>query len=88
MGDYLAGQALVPRRAPALLHLQRRAQTAVAGHRHLHADVRNAGGAHVGGVGRPDEDVVQVGQDHHQVLAGGRHAIGAAPVFLGTHREA
>lgn len=79
---YLAGKSLVPWGASALLHLQCLGQAAVVGHRHLHADVRNAGGAHLGGVGRSNQDVVQIRQNHHQVLAGGGHAVRTAPVFL------
>ena len=85
--NYLAGQPLVSRWAAALLHLQRLGQAAVVGHSHFHVDLRDAGGSHLGGVRRSDEDVIQIGQNHHQVLAGGRHAIRTMPVFLEAEEE-
>ena len=88
MNNYLAGESLVSGRAAALLHLEGLRQAAVVGHRHLHADVVDAGGPHLGGVGRSDQDVVQIGQDHHQVLSGGGHAIRTTPEFLGNKTKA
>lgn len=82
MMNYLAGESLVSRWAATLLHFQGLSQAAVVGHSHLHADIRDAGGAHLAGVGRTDEDVIKIGQNHHQVLARRRHAVGPAPVFL------
>ena len=79
---YLAGQPLVSRWAAALLHLVGLIQTAVVRHRDLHADVIDTGGPHLSGVGCPDQDVIQISQNHHQVLSGGGHAIWATPVFL------
>lgn len=84
--NYLARESLVPRWAAALLHLQGLGQATVVGHRNFHADVGNAGGAHLGGVGCSNQDIIQIGQNHHQVLTGGGHAIRTAPVFLRMQR--
>lgn len=79
---YLAGEALVSRWAATLLHLKGLSIAAVVGHGDFHTDVRNTGGPHLSGVRSSDQDIIQVSQNHHQVLAGGRHTIGAMPVFL------
>lgn len=80
--SYLTGESLVPRWAAALLHLQGLRQAAVVGHRCLQADVRDTGGAHLSGVGRSDQNVVQISQNHHQVLSSGGHPVRAVPVLL------
>lgn len=82
MNEYLTGESLVSRRAAALFDLEGLCQSAVVGHCHLHADIRYAGGTHLGGIRSPDQDVIQVGQNHHQVLPGGRHAVRTMPVSL------
>lgn len=82
MSHYLAGESLVSRWAATLLHLESLCQAAVVGHRNLHADIKDTGGAHLRGVGCSDQDVIQISQNHHQVLSGGRHAIRTPPVFL------
>lgn len=82
MKTYLARESLVSRWAAALLHLEGLGQAAVVGHRNFHADIRNAGGPHLSGVGCSNQDVIQISQNHHQVLSGGGHAIRTTPVFL------
>ena len=82
MKNHLARQSLVSRWAAALLHFECLGQAAVVGHRNLHADIRNAGGQHLGRVGCSNQDVIQISQDHHQVLAGGGHAIRTSPMLL------
>lgn len=64
-GNYLAGESLVPRGAAALFHLQGLCEAAVVGHGDFHADVRDAGRAHVSRVRSSNQDVVQIGQNHH-----------------------
>lgn len=82
MNNYLARESLVSRRAAALLHLEGLRQAAVVRHRNFHADVIDTGGPHLSGVGRSNKDVIQISQNHHQVLTGGGHAIRTTPVFL------
>lgn len=60
MSRYLTGESLVSGGAAALLHLHGLRQAAVVGNRNLHADVKDAGGAHLSGVGCSDQDVVQI----------------------------
>lgn len=88
MSSYLAGESLVSRWAAALLHLEGLRQAAVVRHRNFHADIKDAGGPHLGGVGCSNQDVIQISQDHHQVLSGGRHAIRTTPVFLRDRMKA
>lgn len=78
----LAGESLVCRWASALLHLEGLCQAAVVGHSNFHADVRDAGGAHLCGVGCSNQDVIEISQNHHQVLSSGNHAIRSTPIFL------
>lgn len=79
---YLARESLVSRWAAALLHLEGLSQATVVRHRNFHADIKDAGGPHLSGVGCSNQDVIQISQDHHQVLSGGGHAIGTTPIFL------
>lgn len=82
MKNYLARESLVSRWAAALLHLEGLCQAAVVRHGNFHADIEDAGGPHLGGVGCSNQDVIQICQNHHQVLSGGGHAIRTTPVFL------
>ncbi len=81
----MAREALVSRRAAALLHLQGLCQAAVVRNCDFHADVEDAGGPHLSGIGCSNQDVIQISQNHHQVLSCGRHAVRTAPVFLGKN---
>lgn len=85
--NHLARESLVSRWAATLLHLQGLCQAAVVGHGDFHVDFGDAGGPHLGGVRRSDENVIQIRQNHHQVLTGCRHAIGTTPVFLLKERK-
>lgn len=82
MKNHLARQSLVAWWAAALLHFKCLGQAAVVGHRNFHADIRNAGGQHLGRVGCSNQDVIQISQNHHQVLPGGGHAIRTTPMLL------
>lgn len=80
--SYLTGQALIPRRAMALLHIQSSIQASIMRHGDLHADPRDARRAQDGVVRASNQNVIQVGQHHQQVFPSGGHAIRTLPVLL------
>ena len=80
---HLAGRADVARGAAAFLHLQGLGSLGGAGLGDLKADPADAGRQRHGGEGGSDQDLVQVGQRHQEVLTGGRLSVGPAPEFLG-----
>lgn len=82
MMNYLARESLVSRWATTLLYLEGLGKATVVGHCDFHADIRDTGGSHISGVGCTDKDIIQISQNHHQVLTGCRHAIRTTPVFL------
>lgn len=82
MINYLARESLVSRWAATLLYLEGLCQAAVVGHSDSHVDIRDTGRSHLSGVGSSDKDIIQISQNHHQVLTGCGHAIGTTPVFL------
>lgn len=88
MNHYLARESLVCRWAAALLHLEGLCQATVVRHRNFHADIKDAGGPHLSGVGCSNQDVIQISQNHHQVLSGGGHAIRTTPVILKNKMKA
>lgn len=73
---------MVPRGAAAFLHLRGRGEAGLGGHGRIHGDVSDAGRGRAGGVGGSDEDLIQVGQGHQEMLPRCRLPIRPLPVLL------
>lgn len=73
---------MVPRGTATFLHLEGRGQAGLGGHGRVHGHVGDGGRGRAGGVGGSDEDLIQVGQCHQQVLPCCRLPVRPLPVLL------
>lgn len=85
-GCHLAGEPVVAGGAAAFLHLGGRGEAGLGGHSGVHGHVGDAGRGRAGRVGGSDEELVQVGQSHQQMLPRRRLPIRPLPVLLWAER--
>lgn len=86
LGAHLAGQPVVAGGAAAFLHFRGRGEAGLGGHGYIHGDVGDAGCGRAGGVGGSDEDLIQVGQSHQEMLPCRRLSVRPLPVLLQAER--
>lgn len=81
-GGHLAGEPVVAGGAAAFLHFGGWGEAGLGGHSSVHGHVGDAGCGHAGRVGGSDEELVQVGQSHQEMLPRCRLPIRPLPVLL------